>query len=1275
MEVTNLSQKPVAIPAKYCLGMVHRADIMSRPWTRELEPSPLENDDECAGFAAMAVFDESDDELCDGPPRPKTGSDSDSAPTESSDQGFVDQFVRSSSSDLTSAQVDQVKDLLARWKHVFSLHSLDLGCTDLAKHHIQLKDPEPFRERYRRVPPSMVEDVRKHLQEMLDLGVIRRSNSPFASNVVLAKKKDNSLRFCIDLRALNARTVRDAYSLPRIDETLDSLQGASWFSTLDLKSGYWQVEMAEEDKAKTAFSVGPLGFYECNRMPFGLTNAPATFQRCMETCMGDLYLTHCLVYIDDVIVFSRTFEEHLQRLEAVFRKLHEAGLKLKPSKCCFLQRSIKFLGHQVSAEGVSPDPDKLADVKAWPVPTNVSEVQRFLGFVGFYRRFQANFSKIARPLHDLVQAAGAHGLKKRQVRKLPFQWGSAQQGAFEKLKELCTTAPVLAFADYSKPFVLHTDASLDGLGAVLYQEFDGKKKPIAYASRRLSNAERNYPVHKLEFLALRWSILDKFHDYLFGHKFTVFTDNNPLTYVLSSAKLDATGHRWVAQLANYDFSIHYRSGRKNIDADALSRIDWSKSEVSRDVVSAVLDAAGVETGAAEAVCLSAQVQAVPGLDDDIPEDTPVRDWAQVQRQDPVLESVIRVVESSSSDVGSVGPDARALLRDRSRLGLKDRVLYRVRKDEDGEDSFQLVLPKQCRGEFLASCHDDMGHLGRDRTLAVLRDRVFWHGMARDVGDYIAQCKRCLCRKASVHQRAPLVNIETSQPLELLCVDFLKLEPSKGGVENILVITDHFSRYAQAFPTKNQTARTTARIIYDHFVVHYGAPARLHSDQGRNFTSSVIRHLCELLGISKSRTTPYHPMGNGQCERFNSTLLSMLGTLDNSQKSDWKSYVPSLVHAYNCTRSDATGFSPYYIMFGRHPRLPVDLLLGRPVQGGNSQEYGEYVRSLKRRLEHAYQVASEKVAEVQRTHKERYDLRTRGATVEVGDSVLIRNVGLKGTHKIADKWQDPVYRVLRQPNPEIPVFVVRRDDGEGPEKTLHRNMLLPLSSVPPADLVQPVVPDRRKQNKKGKVDKVSKVSDSPDSGTSSSEEEEEQLGFRPVPAPRPPRVQRPAEVQPVQAEEDVPVVAELPAGDSDASLSGESVISIGSGLFADESVHSDGDSDDADLVQQDSASSTEGEDVELLPEAVGGVPDEDVEPLQAADPPQPEADDDDDDDDEESPQPQPRRSTRQRRPPDKFDPSAYDFVQHAYSVHSLSQHNQKLTDEVHTLKDALRILLR
>ena len=338
--------------------------------------------------------------------------------------------------------------------------------------------------------------------------------------MVLVQKKDGGLRFCINLRKFNNWTVKDAYSLPQIDKTLDSLQGSQWFSSLDLKSGYWQVKMDEESKPLTMFTLGPFGYYKYKRIPFGLTNAPATFQRLMETCPGDLNLHWCIIYLDDMVIFSKELASHLKRLEAVFWKLEEAGLKLKPSKCELFWWQLAYLGHMISAQGVATGEGKIKVIKNWPTPTNITEVQSFLGFMGYYCWFFPKFTQVAWPLHKLTSGKNA-GKKKAAIK-----WDHRCQQAFDDLKRLCTMAPILVYADFTKLFKLHTDACGIGLGTVLYQTWDdGIEAVITYASRSLSNAESHYPAHKLEFLALKWAMVKKFHEYLYELTFNVYTDN------------------------------------------------------------------------------------------------------------------------------------------------------------------------------------------------------------------------------------------------------------------------------------------------------------------------------------------------------------------------------------------------------------------------------------------------------------------------------------------------------------------------------------------------------------------------------------------------------------------------------------------------------------------------------------------------------------------------------------------------------------------------------
>ena len=421
------------------------------------------------------------------------------------------------------------------------------------------------------------------------------------------------------------------------------------------------------------------------------------------------------------------------------------------------------------------------------------------------------------------------------------------------------------------------------------------------------------------------------------------------------------------------------------------------------------------------------------------------------------------------------------------------MLHR-KMESEGQESHQLVVPASVKHIVLTALHDDIGHQGRDRTLVLLKTRFFWIGMNAGVDRNVRECGRWIRQKSRPRPAAELVNISSSYPMELVCIDYLSLEPSKGGLENILVITDHFTRLAHAVPTRNQTARTTAKALYENFFIHYGFPAKSHSDKAQNFESKVIRHLCKLAGIRKTRTTPYHPMGNGQVERFNQILLQMLGCLDPCRKSDWKTYVSPLVHAYNATRHESTGFSLFYLMFGRHPRLAIDAFLGLETNCESGKNQTEYVHKLQSRLAFAYRKAVE-VAKQQGEHYKRYyDAAVRENKLEVGDRVLIRTVGLQGKHKIADRWDEQPYKVLKQPIPDIPVFDVQKEDGTGRVKTLHRNKLLHITSLPIEELSSAKVAVKTARNRRildvPDTTVSALTSDSTDSTSSEDEESNE-----------------------------------------------------------------------------------------------------------------------------------------------------------------------------------------
>ena len=951
-------------------------------------------------------------------------------------------------SKLTSEQNEQVESLLKTHIDVFSTHDADIGDCNMIRHRIDLIDLTPFKQKHRRIPPAMIDEVRKHVEDLLSSGVIRKSKSPWCSNVVLVRKKNGKLRLCVDYRMLNKKTVKDSYALPRVEEIFDVLNGSKLFSTIDMKSGYHQVTVEESHKCRTAFTVGPLGFYEYNKMPFGLSNSPATYQRLMEECLGELNMKICVIYLDDLIVFSNSFEQHLERLDIVLTRLQQCNLKLSPDKCYFLQERVKFLGHIISQHGIETDPDKIEKIRNWPRPSNPDELRSFVAFAGYYRRFVKDFSKVAKSLTDLLPPTSTwKNAKPRKTKE--WKWEQEHEDTFNELKKTLTSPPILAYPEFQKPFELHTDASGKGLGAVLYQTQDGQKKVIAYASRSLSKAERNYSAFKLEYLALKWAVTEKFSDYLTNNQFTVYTDNNPLTHILSSARLDATGQRWASALGQYDFNIIYRAGLNNVDADAMSRYPFEKVEEE--------DRMKIDGKTVKTICGNIQIEALietlPTASINIVEatessgqpmaQTEQREIRRSQREDMILGKWVRATidKKMPKDYPNSRED-QIMKKIFPSFKMIRGILYREMKDRENIIQ-QLVLPKIYHNTVLQGLHNDVGHPGRDRTLSLIRERFYWPRMNADIDKRTSECHRCLRRKSPTNNRAPLVNIVTTYPLELVCMDYLTLEPAKGIV-NVLVITDHFTKYALAIATKNQTAKTTAEVLHDSFITHFGIPKRIHSDQGACFESDIIKELCKITGMTKSWTTPYHPMGNPIPERFNRTLLDMLGTLDPDKKSDWKKYLPSLTYAYNCTKHETTKMSPHELMFGRKPRLPIDSMFDTPVQEVSNQTTKEYIEGLKKRMKTAQEIAQRVIEEARIKMKTVYDRKARAPKIRVGDKVLVKILKFEGKHKIEDRYEDDIYTVVGQPNIQIPVFDVRSEDRT--EKRLHRNHLFLLGFI-------------------------------------------------------------------------------------------------------------------------------------------------------------------------------------------------------------------------------------
>ena len=834
-------------------------------------------------------------------------------------------------------------DLLSRHRDVIALPGEPLGSTECAEHYIKLKPgSSPVYVPAYRLPHSQRAVVDQQIREMLDQKVIQPSKSPWNSALFLVPKKDGSFRPVIDFRRVNLVTEDDRYPLPVLKDLLMSLgQGNTLFSSLDLLSGYWQVPMAPASRAVTAFST-PAGHFEWLRMPFGLKGAPLTFQRMINTLFGDMLGSEVHAYLDDLIICSKDANGHFQALEKVLLKLREAGLKAKLSKCEFLKSKIQFLGHMVDSEGIHTLPDKVSAVREFPRPENADHVRSFLGLAGYYRSFVKGFSTLAAPLNLLLK------------KEAPFHWHAQQEESFKVLKEALTNAPVLIFPDYSKPFIMCTDASQVGLGAVLMQTDNrGKNQPVAFASRTLNPAERNYSVTHLEALAIVWG-LKKFRDIVYGYSITVYSDHAPVGDLFRGRNLNGRLARWKEIIEEYQPEFRYLPGRANVVADALSRYV---------PVAAVQEDGTTKDGV------------IPNFS--LPE------LAAEQRNHPVWSKVIYALESG--DETSL-PQLHVPL---TQFFLsEDGVLCRY-KDYKRKPVTQLVIPDPFIPVVLRMVHDTpmAGHPGIERTLLAAREKYYWPTLKLDVEKYVRQCTPCAQCKGVVPGPAPIFEYPApAKPWDVVSIDLLQLPLSRQGSRYLLVAVDHFSRFVVVAPLANKTAEAVAHALVANVFCQYSTPRVLLSDNGLEFRNTVLERICEEFGIKQTFTVAYHPSSNGLCERTNRKLLEGLRPILNGNTSTWEDWLPHVVGCVNGSVCESTGMTPHHILYGVEKRLPYDLLSKPQTPVYNVDDYVSCQRLV---FKDIYQAVQENLTTSKRKMQQQQHKLATPVAVKAGDWVMTK----------------------------------------------------------------------------------------------------------------------------------------------------------------------------------------------------------------------------------------------------------------------------------------------
>lgn len=893
-----------------------------------------------------------------------------------------------------------IRRLLTEYKDVFKdkLPS-ELPPLRNVEHVIETGDASPIRRPPFKMSPLELDELQRQLKELLDKGFIQPSSSPWGAPVLFVRKKGGALRMCIDYRAINSLcTKRLNTPLPRIDECLERLSGAKYFSQLDLTSGYHQIRIREEDVPKTAF-VTRYGSFEWKVLPFGLSNSPSVFQKMMNTVLSGFVDKFVQLYLDDVLLYSRTAEEHLQHIRLVLERFRQHKLYVNPSKSSFNQKEVEFLGMRVSSEGILPSKSKVKAIQEWPRPTNVQEVRQFVGLASHYRRFLKNFSSVAAPLTELTKGTGP---KRRSI-----VWSSACQQAFESLKFMMTHAPVLQAPDMSKPYIIETDSSDFGCGGVLLQKDDhGVLHPLAFESKKFSSAERNYPAQERELLGVLHA-LRTWRCFIDGADYVVYTDHNPLQYLRSQVKPTPRLVRWLSEIETYDPKILYKPGKDNHVPDLLSR---------RDGPGCTASSRDMEPGFLYNVSSPKTHEAALRIHQ--------TDWPLLYLSPPDL------VPEAAKD---------KLNRNRDKFVVRDGKVFR-KTSVNGVDVEVRFCAFANRATLVSQFHEGFGHAGQGTVYDLVKKRWWWPGISTDIPEWLSRCKECQLAAGSnkSKHRAPMVPLNIPPAFGRWHLDFVgELPLTRNGNKWLLTAVDYSTNWPIARAVPEATAEAVADFIYEEIVMRFGCPEEIVTDRGANFMSTVVKLYLERIHTNHKLTSAFHPRTNGKCERLNGILKTMLRKYVHGAIHIWDKFVDTALFAARVRHHRSTGYSPFYLVYGREPKLPGDYT--RPyldkATSNDPRTIAEHTARELEALGQARAAAEARMRAVQEQDKERWDAHVEKLEFEVGDHVLLRNEQKYG---LEYNWSGPYLIVAK--NEASHVYKLTSVSGEPYPSWVHIDRL-------------------------------------------------------------------------------------------------------------------------------------------------------------------------------------------------------------------------------------------